>query len=252
MKKALRVLLIGLFVGPIAAVVVRAQGEELTLRLSRDFGYGGFGGDIQGTFSLRVTGPADLARVEFYIDDTKIGEASAVPFRLQFKTDDYPLGTHSLRAVGYTTGGRQLTSQTITATFVSASVGTRSVFRILVPLLVIIVGGLLLAALIAILTGRKTSALPAGSPRQYPLGGGICRRCGRPFPFHLYGLNLLTDKFDRCPYCGKWAAVRRLSLDKLRAAEQAEFEAAQAQVPEASEEEELRKELDDSKYRSLE
>ena len=55
--------------GLIVALPVLAQVSALTLSLSRDWGYGGFGGDIQGTFSFHAKGPADLARVEFYIDD---------------------------------------------------------------------------------------------------------------------------------------------------------------------------------------
>ena len=42
--------------------------EQLTISLHRDFGYSGFGNDIQGLFSIRVSGPTDLAQVEFYID----------------------------------------------------------------------------------------------------------------------------------------------------------------------------------------
>jgi hypothetical protein len=64
---------------------------------------------------------------------------------------------------------------------------------------------------------------------------------------------MLTNKFDRCPYCGKWSAVRPLPIDKLRAAERAELEQAGAgeQFAGESAEEKLKKELDDSKYQGL-
>jgi hypothetical protein len=251
MKKAWTVLLMALVACLLAVAVASAQGEELTLRLSRDWGYGGLNGDIQGTFSMKVSGPANLARVEFYIDDAKIGEAASAPFSLQFLTDHYPLGAHSMRAVGYTSDGRELHSQAINATFVSASAGNKALVSIIVPLLVIIVGAVLLAFVVSIVTGRKAKNLPAGTPRQYPLGGGICPKCKRPFAFHLFGLNLLAGKLDRCPYCGRWGVVKRAPLGQLRAAEQAELEAAQEQIPEASEEEALKIELDDSKYQGL-
>ncbi len=69
--------------------------------------------------------------------------------------------------------------------------------------------------------------------------------------FPVLGLNLVGGKFQRCPYCGKWSVFRRVPLEKLRAAEQAEVEPAAGQVPAASEEERLRKELDDSKYQGM-
>jgi DNA-directed RNA polymerase subunit RPC12/RpoP len=250
--KGVRILcLMALFVCLAAAAPALAQGEELTLRLSRDWGYGGFNNDIQGTFSMKVTGPDDLARVEFYIDDAQIGEDTSAPFKFQFVTDNYPLGAHSLWAMGYAAGGQELRSQAVSATFVPASATTGMLLKIFVPLAAVIVGAILLAALVSIVTGRKLKSLPPGTPRQYPLGGAVCPKCGRPFAMHLLGLNLLSGKLDRCPYCGKWSVVRRVPLAKLRDAEQAELEAAQGPVPETPEEEKLRQKLDDSKYQGL-
>jgi hypothetical protein len=59
-----------------------------------------------------------------------------------------------------------------------------------------------------------------------------------------------THKFDRCPYCGKWSLVRRASKEELEAAELTEIEAAQAGAykPDISPEDELRRELEDSRY----
>jgi hypothetical protein len=99
--------------------------------------------------------------------------------------------------------------------------------------------------------GRKTISLAPGTPRQYTLGGAICPKCKRPFAFHIFGLRLLVARLDRCSYCGKWSLVRWTSLDELRAAEQAEAQSAQAQVPETSAEEKLKTELDDSKYQGF-
>jgi hypothetical protein len=248
MKKASLVLLIVLVAGLTAGSGASAQGEELTLRLSRDWGYGGLNGDIQGRFSMKVNGPTGLARVEFYIDDTKIGEATSAPFSLQFVTDDYPLGTHFLRAVGYTGDGRELRSQAIGANFVPESAGSTMILRIVVPLVAVIFGAMLLTFVLSMVTGRKAKSLPPGTPRQYPLGGGICPKCGRPLAYHLFGLNMVVGKLDRCPYCGRWSVVKRASIEQLRSAEQAELETAKEQIPTPSEEERLRKELDDSKY----
>jgi hypothetical protein len=231
--------------------IVQAQGEELKLGMSRDWGYGGFGNDIQGTFSLKASGPANLARVEFFIDETKIGEVSQAPYNLQFLTDNYPAGLRSLYAVGTTRDGKQLTSNKISAVFLSKADADQKSGTIILPILVLVFGALILSAVVSMVTGRKNKNLPAGAPRSYPMGGGICKKCGRPFAFQLFSMNMVIGKLVRCPYCGKWGVVRHASIDKLHAAEQAELEREKAQIPEASAEEKLKKELDDSRFSGL-
>lgn len=231
--------------------VAGAQSAGLTLSLTRDFGYGGFNGDIQGLFSMHVSGPTNLTRVEFFIDSSPIGESSKAPFSLQFNTAAYPLGVHLLYAVGYTADGQMLRSETISANFVPASEGSKAALWIVIPLLVIIFGGMLLVALFSAFLGRKHVSLAPGTPRHYLLGGAICPKCQRPFGVHIYGLNLAVGKLDRCPYCGKWSFVRLASLDDLRSAEQAELEGSKAPLDRSSDEEKLNEGLDDSKYQSM-
>jgi hypothetical protein len=251
MKNIRLAFLLAVLAGMIIALPVLAQEETLTLSLSRDWGYGGFGGDIQGTFSFHARGPAGLERVEFYIDDQKIGEDTMSPFDLQFVTDNYSLGTHELYAIGYTDEGKSIRSNSYTRTFVPASEGGAAGLKIVLPLLVVILGALVLSAVIPMLMGRKTATLAAGTQRTYTFGGGICPKCKRPFAFPLLSMNMLTGKFARCPHCGRWGFIREASLQNLRAAEQAELEAGKGQIPEASEEEKLKKALDDSKYQGF-
>jgi hypothetical protein len=251
MKKYTVVFLVVILISLVAVGFAAAQDEQLTLRMSRDWGYGGFNGDIQGLFSMRVSGPADLARVMFYIDSTSIGEVGKAPFNLQFKTDDYSIGVHELYAVGYSTSGQEYRSNTIKANFVSASAGNGAALRIVIPVLVIAFGATILAALVPLLTGRKKQELQPGAARQYPLGGAVCPKCNRPFAIHFWGLNLFMSKYDRCPYCGRWSVVKFASSEKLRAAEQAELEGMKAQIPEATDDDKLKKDLDDSKYQGL-
>jgi hypothetical protein len=244
-------LLVTVFAILTTAAVVFAQDEGLSCKVDRDWGYGGFNGDIQGTFTIKCTGPETLDRVDFYIDDKKIGEVGSAPFSFQFVTDNYPVGLHILSAVGTTSEGRQLHSQDLKANFISAAAGIKSILTIIIPILVLVFGGIIIAAVIPLLTGRKRKYLPAGTPRSYPMGGGICPKCGRPFAYQLFGLKLLVGRYERCPYCGKWSLVRHSSIGDLRAAERAELDAKKPQIPEASEEDILKKELDDSKYQSL-
>ncbi|RPI26682.1 MAG: hypothetical protein EHM70_18675 [Chloroflexota bacterium] len=228
--------------------------EELTLRMSRDFGYSSGSGSIQGTVTMKVTGPDDLARVVFLIDDEPIGEDTEAPFSLRFTTDVYPLGEHTLSGVGYTTSEREVRSITIRANFVSADEGWQAAGKILGPVGAVIVIAILLSSVVPLITGRKAGNVLLGAWRSYGLfGGTICPRCQRPFGRHAFGLNLLVGKFDRCPYCGKWSLMRSYSMDKLKAAEAAELERATPETPAPvlSEEEKLRKELDDSRFQNL-
>jgi len=241
-------LFVAFFSSLFVASAVFAQTPALALKLSRDFGYGGFNGDIQGTFSMHVTGPADLARVVFYIDSTAIGEDTQAPFAVQFVTDNYPTGQHEMYAVGYSSNGHEYQSNVVTADFVTAAEGNRATMRIVIPVLAVVVLAILASVLFPLLFGRKVKNLPPGTPRQYPLGGAICPRCGRPFAVHLWGMKLGIGRLDRCPYCGRWGFVRYASLDQLRAAEREELEGERAQVPEMTEEEKLKKDLDNSKY----
>jgi hypothetical protein len=200
-------------------------------------------------FSMRVTGPADLARVEFYIDNTKIGEVTQAPFNLQFNTDDYLLGNHQLSAVGYSTSGQEYRSNVIPANFVPK----QSTLKFILPVLGVIVAAVLLSTLVPLLAQRgKHLNLPLGAERKYSAGGGgICPKCQRPFALPLFSAHLGLSNLASCPFCGKWSLVRVESIGKLREAEKAELEQAKTgeQIVGETEEEKLKKELDDSKYK---
>jgi len=242
----LTTILISLFI----AFTAQAQSDELTIAFSRDFGYSSGGGDIQGLFSIKVGGPDTLTKVVFYMDDKVMGEDTEAPFKLQFTTDDYSPGLHAIYADGMTADGKELKTKVVHANFVSAADGNRAAMRIVIPIVGVAVLAILLATVVPMITGRKTVALESGTPRNYPMGGAICPKCQRPFAVHIYGLNLGFSKFDRCPYCGKWSVVRRESLQKLRTAEEAELARSKetGSVPGMSEEEKLKKQLDDSKF----
>ncbi len=252
MKNRLVIVLVCLLLTFSVTIPALAQNEEqLVLRLNRDFGYGGMGNDIQGLFSIEVREPpANLVRVEFTIDGELLAEDSEAPFKIQFSTDSYPLGEHVLAATGYTADGRTLGSNDFNVEFVSPEAGWQAVLKIIGPVFAIIFGVVLISFLTSYLSGRKLAHLPPGTARNYGIkGGAICPRCARPFAFQFLALNMgLFNKVDRCPHCGRWGFLRRRSLEELRAAEAAELEGVQVFEPETSEEEKLRKELDDSRY----
>jgi DNA-directed RNA polymerase subunit RPC12/RpoP len=229
---------------------------ELEMGLSRDFGYGGVGNDIQGLFSMKINNPPDnLAKVVFFIDGNSIGEDTQPPFALQFNTDVYPLGSHSLSAIGYAFDGMELNSNTIRVDFVPASAATDFLVKLIVPIIGLVVLMILISVGLPLIINKgKLSTLPLGAQRNYGIGGGVvCPKCGRPFPLRLWWINIGVSKIDRCPYCGKWSFVRRSSISDLREAEAAELTHTNLETPITGESEadKLQKELDDSKYQNI-
>jgi len=233
------------------------QCPELQIGLRRDFGYASGTGKIQGTFTVSASGPTDLKRVIFYLDGQPMGEVQQAPFSLRFSTDSYSLGEHTFSALGYTSSEGVCESNSIVAVFVTANEGWEAGLKILVPMLSLVFGVILLMIVGTIfssgLTGKKLKELPLGEERHYGLaGGGICPRCKRPFGRHLLSPNLVVGKLERCPYCGKLSVVAARSMSDLRAAEAAELSAAGAAPTNgASPDENIRKELDDSRYQDL-
>ena len=252
---SLIILLSSLLAGIVFSTASAQAADQLQLGLSRDFGYAGFGNDIQGLFSAKIKDPpANIIKVEFFIDSTSIGDDSTPPFSLQFNTDSYPLGLHTINAVGYTADGSQIGSNKIEVQFVPASAGTKMIGRIIIPILgIIVIIAVISIAVPLVLNKGKMSALPLGSQRKYGIGGGaVCPKCGRPFPLRLWWINIGFSKIDRCPFCGKWSFVHPRSLEELRAAEANELAQSQPESPITgeTEAERLKKELDDSRYQN--
>lgn len=217
----------------------------LHLSLSRDIG-AGFGSQIQGTFSFRVTGPTNLERVIFLIDDQEIGEDTAAPYRLQFRTGNYAAGTHTLSAIGFTVDGRQLTSNKLRREFITGSAAYRRTLTIIIPILILVVGGRAISAWIAN-RNRQKVGLP---PIHGPLGGTICPNCSKPYAFHIWSFNLIAFRVDRCPHCGKWKIVKKYHPDVLAAAAEAMMKAKDesGRGPLLSPDEKLRQQLEDSRF----
>lgn len=228
------------------AAIAAAQDEvPLLLRLSRDVG-SAFGARIQGTFTLKATGPEDLVRVVFLIDGQPLAEDETAPFQIQFRTGNHEPGLHRLSARGIAADGRQYTSSELQREFLSGQESTRLTVIIVVALAVLIIGGRMLASRIAN-RGQRRVGEPAISGA---LGGTLCPNCGRPYALHLWGLNLLAKRLDRCPHCGKWRLVQRAPAEALQAAAEifAEKGIESSAAIEVSEEERLRRQLDDSRF----
>ena len=107
----------------ISSLTAVQQEEQLQISMRRNFGFSSGTGRIQGTFTIRTSGPQDLTEVVFYLDDQVLGEITEPPFELRFVTDDYPLGVHQIWAAGFTESGLELQSNVIQREFVSAGQG---------------------------------------------------------------------------------------------------------------------------------
>lgn len=246
LHRLLRVLGIFLFV-LLMAVPVGAQGNGDTLDLvfNRDFGYGGFGGDIQGRFSMKVRSPQDLVRVVYYLDDEVVFDGSEPPFLWEFNTANFPEGQHTFRAVGYRADGSMVEASPFTRVFLSSEDAWSKTGDILVPLLVIVGIASLAGALGSGLWGRKKLHVPG----VYGVAGGaICPRCTFPYARKLMAPNLVVGKLSRCPHCGKWAVVAAATPAALAAAEARLAAESQGEVRSDSEAEILKQRMDESRF----
>jgi hypothetical protein len=245
MKKIISVLVliaIALLALPVAA---QEAGESLVLDFNRDFGYGGFGGEIQGRFSLSVSAPTDLVRVEYFLDGELVYEGNEPPFKWQFNTANYPDGRHTFTAVGYKADGTEIQAEAFTRVFLSAEAAWGKTGDIIVPILIIVGIATLGGVLIPVLLGRKK----VHTPGVYGMAGGaICPRCKFPYSRSVMAPNMVVGKLDRCPHCGKWAIVPRASAEALQAAEERLAAGNQGTIETPSEAEKLRKMVEDSRF----
>ncbi|MBW8011683.1 MAG: hypothetical protein FVQ83_10660 [Chloroflexi bacterium] len=247
--KVFLTLIIILFILPEITVSAQSDEEELKLSLSRDFGFGGFGGDIQGTFSMRVSGPDDLVFVEFYIDGQLVGSDDEEPFSYQFNTDAYEPGVHSMHAVGFTAADEEIVSNQIRRDFLSGEDAFGSIIKMLVPILGIIILITLIGVIGPIVFNRGGKDFQHGKYSR-AAGGAVCPRCQLPYSRSMLSPNLIIGKLQRCPHCGKLAIVRAASASDLEAAEARLLQDSQegSLQPEESEEERLQRMIDASRF----
>lgn len=238
------IMTLGLLVWVALAGIAAAQDSELTLYVRRNFGYGG-GSQIQGNFRCEIDGPKDLTSVTYYVDDQVLATTTEAPFTVNFETDSYPHGVHELKATAVTADGRTLTSNTRKFEFVAAEVGWQVAGQMGGTILLVAGGAMVLV--LGLQTWLVSRDRKAGGKGYGLLGAAVCPKCGKPFGMHIWGLNALSGKYDRCDHCGKWSVVRRASPAELAAAEAADAPTASIPAAEAEKERE-RRQLDDTRY----
>jgi hypothetical protein len=223
-KKLLIFLVLTALMGMVGLKMASAQGTaEFTISLTRSFGYGGFGNDIQGFFQIKLKGPLEtVQQVTYTLDDQAMGTVTESPFKLDFNTDDFLPGERKLGASVKLLGGTEVQAQVVRVRILSKQDVPANVFKILGPILALVAGAAFLSSVVA---GRGKNTVP-GQAQNYSgmYGGAICPKCGHPFPRSFFGINLAVMRVERCPSCGKWISSRRASAEELAEAERAEAE----------------------------
>lgn len=227
---------------------VFAQEQETPLKVvfSRDWGYGGFAGDIQGKFSFKVTAPDSLVEVRYMIDDQVMAVMTTPPFKYQFNTDSYPPGPHTLSVIGILADGTEIAGPEFRRVFLSAEEANKATTSLMMPLLIGIGGLTLLGTVVTLLMSRK-NRFALG---KYGMAGGaVCSRCQLPFSRNMLAPNMLFGKLERCPHCGKWAIVRAATPQELAEAEQ-RYTADETKLTDDAQikDENWKKSLDDTRY----
>jgi len=240
---------LGLLLSHTLSVV--AQDDDYRVHIRKDFGYG-MGNTIQGRFSMRLLGDeAQVERVTFFVDDEVIASVDSAPFRAQFSTEDFEVGNHQLYAKVELSDKGVYITPAAQFRFISSGEAGKGITTLLIGLGGATILTLLIVAGVQVLLikNKPKQSSSSAKPRDYGiLGGTICPKCGRPFPRHIWGVNLMVGRLDRCEHCGKWVMTVRATPDVLRSAEEAEFaETWTENIPELGHEDN-KDSLEDTKY----
>ncbi|MDR2707312.1 MAG: hypothetical protein LBB87_00990 [Nitrososphaerota archaeon] len=123
---------------------VAQSDEKSSLHLSsfKNNGYAAFN-EINGQFTISAEASSNIVRVEFYLDDNLMLNATSTPYRWSFNTNDYDIGEHTLNVVGVTSSGETVTE---TRQYNFISFPTMFVIGIIVLIVVIFLVSIIIAS----------------------------------------------------------------------------------------------------------
>jgi len=230
---------------------VLGQDSPFSLKLTRDWGYGN-GADINGRMSLAVKGDLEnIQEVIFFLDNETLATVTESPFKVQFDTNTFDPGLHTLTAEVKTKTGETYTTSGLVANFLDKNTANQSTLKTM-----LLVGGIILASLAVQLLMRKNAdknpKVDENGQIQYGVfGGAVCPNCGQPFSRSFFGINLLAMRLERCPHCGKLVQARRATPSQLTSAQLQSRPESAALSQARSKAEEIKDSYDDSKYTDL-
>jgi hypothetical protein len=221
------------------------------VHVRKDFGYN-WANDIRGSFTITLRGDEqNVQSVDFFIDEELISTIDSAPFRYQFDTDDFSVGLHQVYGKVTLNDGSSQVTPALTFDFLDREASNKMLKKILIILGGSMLGVFAIVALVqgTLLKGKKKGNHEPGTPRSYGvMGGTICPKCGRPFPRHIFGMNLVVGRLDRCENCGKWVMTVRATPEALRNAEEAELKEIKADEAEAIRPSKETDNLEDTRY----
>jgi hypothetical protein len=112
---------------------------SISLSFYKNNGYG-LGNDMNGYFTLNAAVSQDVTRVEFYIDNQLVENDTSAPFSWPFNTEDYALGSHTMKAVAFDASNQTATASvernfvSFPTTFVVGIIVAVIVVAVIVPL----------------------------------------------------------------------------------------------------------------------
>jgi hypothetical protein len=104
-SKHLLIIFIGVMV--CGGFVTTLSVNSLTFQLSRDNGYSGGNGDIQGQFSIHATSTSNMKIAQWfvYFNQLEVYNATGESLSWGFSTDTYELGAYNITVVGIDSQG---------------------------------------------------------------------------------------------------------------------------------------------------
>lgn len=250
-KKHLLASIIAVFLLFVIINPVLGQEDDYTIRLRRDFGYGA-GSNVRGNFTISLVGDESrVDSVDFLINGKVMASVGEPPFRFQFHTDTYGFGVHHLSARVLLVDGSEIQTRMVGLNFVSPDHERQSLTRIFTGIGLVIIIPIVIFILLQLRGDKRKvkQTTQPGQPQEFGvLGGTICPKCGRAFKIHVWGLNLVTGKYDRCDHCGKWSFTRRATPEELRAAEESAMNTSHPDRNTVSDQNEPKDAFEDTKY----
>lgn len=193
------------------------------LSINKIEGYN-LGSDINGQFTVDAKVSSDVVRVEFYLNGTLQQTDTSSPFSWTFNTNNYPLGQANITAVAYDSTGQQATA-VLSQNFVKTPT-----WSIILPILVAVFSVIGVISYVWYVRRNSKSKLVK------------CPNCGYVYtPASISLVHIGPSKLRKCPKCGKMFFGENL-----------EKTSKEEETPPASdtltEDERLRRDIDESKY----
>ena len=229
-----------------------AQSEDgYRLVLKREWGVG-IPGAVQGHMSLDIKGELkDVLTVTYFIDGNEMSKRTALDFKFRFNTDDYPSNLHTFHAIIERQDGSHVKSNIVNIKFLAKAEAGKINRNIFLGIGVLTVLILLLTFLINKRKSKQNHQSDQAVTGYGLYGAAVCPKCGQLFKRTIVGLNLVTDRYEPCPHCGKWSMTQRATKEEIEAAQKSDLNQDESVTPAPESLYNEKEQIDESKYTEL-